>query len=112
MAISRTAVFVGGGGSIRIDCAEWSSGDLQFEYHDVEPLRGGAVVLSVDAKTEYKGDDDLVSLSIATYSEEGQQIDAAYTRCQSEAKAAFGSGDMYVEQLVLRARHIEVQVSQ
>ena len=38
------------------------------------------------------------------------EIDTAYTRCQSEAKAAFGSGDVYVEQLVLRARHIEVQV--
>ena len=38
------------------------------------------------------------------------EIDAAYTRCQSEAKAAFGSGDVYVEQLVLRARHIEVQI--
>ncbi|SVE30537.1 uncharacterized protein METZ01_LOCUS483391, partial [marine metagenome] len=38
------------------------------------------------------------------------EMDAAYTRCQSEAKAAFGSGDVYVEQLVLRARHIEVQI--
>ena len=38
------------------------------------------------------------------------EIDAAYTRCQSEAKAAFGNGDVYVEQLVLRTRHIEVQV--
>ena len=31
------------------------------------------------------------------------EIDAAYTRCQSEAKAAFGSGDVYVEQLLPRA---------
>ena len=30
-------------------------------------------------------------------------------RCQSEAQAAFGRGDVYVEQLVRRARHIEVQ---
>ena len=34
----------------------------------------------------------------------------AYARCQSEAKAAFGNGDVYVEQLLPRARHIEVQI--
>ena len=37
-------------------------------------------------------------------------IEAAYARCQSEATAAFGNGDVYVEQLIPRARHIEVQV--
>ena len=39
-------------GSQRIDSAEQKLGFLRFEYHDVEPLRGGAVVLSVDVKTE------------------------------------------------------------
>ena len=34
----------------------------------------------------------------------------AYARCQSEAKAAFGSGDVYVERLIRQARHIEVQI--
>jgi acetyl/propionyl-CoA carboxylase alpha subunit len=34
----------------------------------------------------------------------------AYERCRSEAEAAFGSGDLYVERLVRRARHLEVQV--
>ena len=37
-------------------------------------------------------------------------VEAAYARCRSEARAAFGNGDVYVEQLVPRARHIEVQV--
>ncbi len=37
-------------------------------------------------------------------------LDAAYARCQSEAKAAFGNDAVYVEQLVDAARHIEVQV--
>ena len=34
----------------------------------------------------------------------------AYTRCRSEAHAAFGLGSVYIEQLIPRARHIEVQV--
>lgn len=37
-------------------------------------------------------------------------LEAAYQRCQSEAKAAFGNDAVYVEQLVTAARHIEVQV--
>jgi len=37
-------------------------------------------------------------------------LEAAYQRCQSEAANAFGSGEVYVEELVRRARHIEVQV--
>ena len=34
----------------------------------------------------------------------------AYVRCASEAKAAFGDGGLYAEQLVDQARHIEVQI--
>ena len=37
-------------------------------------------------------------------------LKAAFQRCQSEAKAAFGNDAVYVEQLVTAARHIEVQV--
>jgi len=39
-----------------------------------------------------------------------EEIEDAYARCQSEAQAAFGNGDVYVERLVPRARHIEVQI--
>src|SRR2546428_7633341 len=39
-----------------------------------------------------------------------QEIEEAYTRCQSEALQAFGNGDVYIEQLIPRARHLEVQV--
>ena len=38
------------------------------------------------------------------------ELDGAYERASSEAKAAFGRGDVYVEELVANARHIEVQV--
>lgn len=39
-----------------------------------------------------------------------EELEDAYARCQSEARAAFGTGDVYVEQLLPRARHIEVQI--
>ena len=39
-----------------------------------------------------------------------EDIDDAYPRCQSEALSVFGSPDVYVEQLLPRARHIEVPV--
>ncbi len=38
------------------------------------------------------------------------QLAEAFTRCTSEAQGAFGSGALYVEKRVRRARHIEVQV--
>ncbi len=34
----------------------------------------------------------------------------AYARCRSEALSAFGNGDLYVEELISPARHIEVQI--
>jgi acetyl/propionyl-CoA carboxylase alpha subunit/acetyl-CoA carboxylase carboxyltransferase component len=42
--------------------------------------------------------------------EDGERLEEAYARCQSEAKAAFGSDGLYVERLVRQARHIEVQI--
>jgi acetyl/propionyl-CoA carboxylase alpha subunit/acetyl-CoA carboxylase carboxyltransferase component len=35
---------------------------------------------------------------------------AAFERCASEAKAAFGNGDLYVEQFLPHAQHVEVQI--
>ncbi|MEE8338011.1 MAG: carboxyl transferase domain-containing protein, partial [Dehalococcoidia bacterium] len=40
-----------------------------------------------------------------------EEIEEAYARCQSEAQQAFGNGDVYVEELMPRARHIEVQIA-
>ena len=39
------------------------------------------------------------------------EIDDAYERCRSEAEQAFGDPQLYVERLVPRARHIEVQIA-
>ncbi|MDX5440786.1 MAG: carbamoyl-phosphate synthase large subunit [Alteromonadaceae bacterium] len=38
------------------------------------------------------------------------ELEQAFSRCRSEAQAAFGNGDLYVEQLIARARHIEIQI--
>ncbi|HEY8172136.1 MAG TPA: DUF3182 family protein, partial [Dehalococcoidia bacterium] len=35
----------------------------------------------------------------------------AFERCQSEARSAFGNPDVYAEQLIEHARHIEVQIA-
>ena len=37
-------------------------------------------------------------------------LDQAWARCASEARAAFGSDALYVEELIAAARHVEVQV--
>ena len=42
--------------------------------------------------------------------EDASKLEEAYARCQSEAKAAFGSVQVYVERLIRKARHIEVQI--
>ena len=38
------------------------------------------------------------------------EVAATFERCSSEAAAAFGNGDLYVEEFIREARHIEVQI--
>ncbi|MCE2425924.1 MAG: carbamoyl-phosphate synthase large subunit, partial [Pseudomonadales bacterium] len=42
--------------------------------------------------------------------ENADELEAVYQRCQSEARASFGVEDVYVEEFLTRARHIEVQI--
>lgn len=39
-----------------------------------------------------------------------EDLESQFTQAQVEAKAAFGNGDVYLEKLVLRPRHVEIQV--
>lgn len=38
------------------------------------------------------------------------ELNEAFTRAESEARASFGNGNLYAEQMIRRARHIEVQI--
>ena len=42
---------------------------------------------------------------------EAEQLDEVLRRCRSEARGAFGNGDLYLEKLLPNARHIEVQLA-
>ena len=42
--------------------------------------------------------------------EDRDALESAFTRCQFEAEASFGVGDLYVEEFLARARHVEVQI--
>ena len=64
-------------------------------------LNGGAMIIKALAGGGGRG-----TRAVLTEKE----IDAAFQRCQSEAQAAFGRGDVYVEEFIPRARHVEVQI--
>ena len=42
--------------------------------------------------------------------ESPDEVAATFERCRTEAEAAFGIGDLYVEEFIPRARHVEVQI--
>jgi acetyl/propionyl-CoA carboxylase alpha subunit/acetyl-CoA carboxylase carboxyltransferase component len=62
---------------------------------------GGAIMLKALAGGGGRGMREVRSLD---------EVPAAYERCRSEALQAFGNGDLYAEQLIGRARHVEVQI--
>jgi acetyl/propionyl-CoA carboxylase alpha subunit/acetyl-CoA carboxylase carboxyltransferase component len=62
---------------------------------------GGAVMLKAIAGGGGRGMREVHALA---------DMASAYERCRSEALQAFGSGDLYIEQLLARARHVEVQI--
>jgi acetyl-CoA carboxylase carboxyltransferase component/biotin carboxylase/biotin carboxyl carrier protein len=42
--------------------------------------------------------------------ESADEVASTYERCRAEAQAAFGNGDLYVEEFMQQARHVEVQI--
>jgi acetyl/propionyl-CoA carboxylase alpha subunit/acetyl-CoA carboxylase carboxyltransferase component len=63
--------------------------------------KGGQIVIKASAGGGGRG------MRVVTSESE---LGESYARCQSEAKAAFGVADVYVEEYFPHARHIEVQV--
>ena len=87
---------------------------------DVPVLAGCNSAVSLDEAKQFfagLGDGAMIIKAVAggggrgtrIVSNEGE-IESAYERCRSEAKAAFGVADVYVEQFLPRARHVEVQI--
>ena len=62
---------------------------------------GGAVMLKAVAGGGGRGMRPVVDAA---------DLPAAFERATSEARTAFGSGDLYTEELMPRARHVEVQI--
>ena len=63
---------------------------------------GGAMIIKAVAGGGGRGTRAVLS---------ADEIEPAFKRCQSEAKAAFGVEDVFVEAFIQRARHIEVQIA-
>ncbi|UCH47074.1 MAG: carbamoyl-phosphate synthase large subunit [Betaproteobacteria bacterium] len=63
--------------------------------------RGGAIMIKAIAGGGGRGMRQVL---------EASELESAFERCSSEAKQAFGNGDVYIETLFPKARHIEVQV--
>ena len=64
--------------------------------------KGGAVMVKAVAGGGGRGMRPAASMD---------ELEAAFERCASEARAAFGEAALYVEQFLPRARHIEVQIA-
>jgi acetyl/propionyl-CoA carboxylase alpha subunit/acetyl-CoA carboxylase carboxyltransferase component len=64
-------------------------------------LHGGPMVIKAMAGGGGRG-----TRAVSTEDE----VEPAFQRCQSEAHAAFGCRDVYVEKFIPRARHVEVQI--
>jgi acetyl/propionyl-CoA carboxylase alpha subunit/acetyl-CoA carboxylase carboxyltransferase component len=74
----------------------------QAEHFLAELGAGGAIVLKALAGGGGRG------MRIV---ERLEDVQAAHDRCRSEALAVFGNDEIYVEQLLPHARHIEVQIA-
>ena len=88
--------------------------------HDVPLLTGTQGATTLEEARAFLADLDGAAMMIKAVAGGGgrgmrpvygaDELEAAWERCASEAKAAFGNGTLYVERYLARARHIEVQI--
>jgi acetyl/propionyl-CoA carboxylase alpha subunit/acetyl-CoA carboxylase carboxyltransferase component len=89
------------------------------EEHGVPVLEGAREPTSLaDARAFLEAHGALMLKAVAGGGGRGMRVVAtadvlepAFERCTSEARSAFGNGDLYVERWVRGARHVEVQVA-
>ncbi len=67
----------------------------------LDSLDGGAMIIKAVAGGGGRGMQEV---------REPYELESAFERCSSEAHSTFGNGDIYVEELIEGARHIEVQL--
>ena len=67
----------------------------------LDSLDGGAMIVKAVAGGGGRG---------TRVVDNADDLEATYRRCQSEARASFGVEDVYVEEYLARARHVEVQI--
>jgi len=88
--------------------------------HDIPVPKGTTAPTGLDQATKFlqdQGDGKIILKAIAGGGGRGvrivenvEQLASAFTQCSREAKAAFGNDNLYVEEYLSNARHIEVQV--
>ncbi len=92
------------------------------EHSGVPVLRGTSGPLTLDGAHEFIASlgpgATMVIKAVAGGGGRGMRVVSstddvaeAYARCHSEATQAFGNGDLYAEEYMPRARHIEVQIA-
>jgi acetyl/propionyl-CoA carboxylase alpha subunit len=85
-----------------VPVASGSSGVIDLDgARTFQAGHGGSVVLKAAAGGGGRG------MRIVS---DPAELEAAFERCAGEALAAFGNASLYVEELLPRARHVEVQV--
>ena len=68
-----------------------------------------SLVVSNDSSLKILSEETIKKMTAERITNRDLVLDVV-TRCQSEALSAFGKGDLYVEELIYPARHIEVQI--
>jgi len=94
-------VLAGSDGAATLEDAHAFFASLAQDADDEHPAKSPAMMIKALAGGGGRGMRAVTSAA---------QIDEAFERCRSEAAAAFGNGDLYVERLLPCARHIEVQI--
>lgn len=113
-------IFIGPSADLLVKLGDKASARIEAEKADMPLLQGinrPCTVSEVEEFFELHGHGGVMIKALAGGGGRGirpilnkNDIAAAYEACQKEAYISFGSDEVYVEQLLKSARHIEVQI--